>query len=61
MSNNEWQKFIINRVIVDEKNCWNWQSSIHRDGYAKVQKEGFWQGHRLSFASCLVIMDRRGL
>lgn len=47
----EWQNYINNRVSVDEKGCWNWKLSLHRDGYAKIKKGGFWQGHRLSFAA----------
>lgn len=43
------QHWIEQRVKIDLKGCWKWVLSLHRDGYAKINKFGFWQGHRLSY------------
>lgn len=49
LSINDLKDWLKDRVTVDSHNCWNWNSSIHRDGYGKINKHGFWQAHRLSF------------
>jgi hypothetical protein len=46
----DFQNYILERVIIDDKGCWIWQKSIDRDGYG----EGCFhkrkrRAHRLSY------------
>lgn len=46
---NDLAHWLMDRSTKNKKGCWIWDKSLQRDGYAKINKQGFWQGHILSY------------